>query len=57
MNGIPIDLKGLKNADVLNGAKYIDDVVDEQIQKMTEDMSEAERNSTYLNVNLIYGGD
>lgn len=29
------------------------DAVDEQIPKMAEDMYEAERNSTYLNVNLI----
>lgn len=31
--------------------------VDAQIQKMSESMSEAEKNTTYLNVNLIYNGE
>lgn len=31
--------------------------VDAQIQKMAESMSEAEKNTTYLNVNLIFKGE
>ncbi len=45
------------NSSIGSQWRYRIDAVDEQIQKMAEDMSEAERNSTYLNVNLIYGGD
>lgn len=37
--------------------RYRIDDVDAQIQKMAESMSEAERNSTYLNINMIYKGD
>lgn len=45
------------NSSIGSQWRYRIDDVDAQIQKMSESMSEAERNSTYLNVNLIYKGD
>ena len=37
--------------------RYRIDAVDEQIQRMVEGMTEAQRKSTYLNVNLTYKGE
>ncbi len=45
------------NSSIGSQWRYRIDAVDEQIQKVTEGMSEAERNSTYLNVNLTYKGE
>lgn len=45
------------NSSIGSQWRYRIDDVDAQIQEMAESMSEAERNSTYLNVNLIYKGD
>ena len=45
------------NSSIGSQWRYRIDDVDAQIQKMAESMSEAEKNSTYLNVNLIYKGD
>ena len=42
------------NSSIGSQWRYRIDAVDEQIQKMAENMTEAERNSTYLNVNLTY---
>lgn len=36
--------------------KYRIDSVDEQVRSFATTMTEEERNSTYLNVKLIYGG-
>jgi hypothetical protein len=45
------------NASIGSQWRYRIDDVDAQIQKMADSMSEAEKNSTYLNVNLTYKGD
>ena len=45
------------NSSIGSQWRYRIDDVDAQIQKIAENMSEAEKNSTYLNVNLIYKGD
>ena len=45
------------NSSIGSQWRYRIDDIDAQIQKMAESMSEAEKNSTYLNVNLIYKGD
>ena len=45
------------NSSIGSQWRYRIDDVDAQIKKMVESMSEAEKNSTYLNVNLIYKGD
>ncbi len=45
------------NSSIGSQWRYRIDAVDEQIQKVAEGMSEAERNSTYLNVNLTYIGE
>lgn len=45
------------NSSIGSQWRYRIDDVDAQIQKMSESMSEAERNSTYLNVNFIYKGE
>ncbi len=48
--------KGI-NSSIGSQWRYRIDEVDAQIQKLAESMSEAERNSTYLNVNLTYKGE
>ncbi len=45
--------KGI-NSSIGSQWKYRIDAVDEQIKKLTEYMTDAERNSTYLNVKLTY---
>lgn len=45
------------NSSIGSQWRYRIDVVDEQIQKAAKGMSEAERKSTYLNVNLTYKGE
>ena len=45
------------NSSIGSQWRYRIDAVDEQIQKVAKGMSKAERNSTYLNVNLTYIGE
>ena len=45
------------NSSIGSQWRYRIDDVDVRIQQMAESMSEAEKNSTYLNVNLVYKGD
>ena len=45
------------NSSIGSQWRYRIDDVDAQIQKVAESMSEAEKNSTYLNVNLTYKGE
>ena len=45
------------NSSIGSQWRYRIDAVDEQIKKMVEGMSETERKSTYLNVNLTYKGE
>lgn len=42
------------NSSIGSQWRYRIDVIDENIQKIAETMSEVERKSTYLNVNLTY---
>ncbi|MFL0253346.1 polymorphic toxin type 15 domain-containing protein [Clostridium neuense] len=42
------------NSSIGSQWKYRIDAVDEQIQAMANNMTDAERKSTYLNVKLIY---
>ena len=45
------------NSSIGSQWRYRIDDVDAQIKKMAESMFEAEKNSTYLNVKLVYKGD
>ena len=45
------------NSTICSQWRYRIDGVDAQIKKMAESMSEAEKNSTYLNVKLAHKGD
>lgn len=45
------------NSSIGSQWRYRIDAVDSQVEKMAENMSEVERNSTYLNVNLTYEGE
>ena len=45
------------NSSIGSQWRYRIDGVDAQIKKMAESMSEAEKNSTYLNVKLAHKGD
>lgn len=45
------------NSSIGSQWRYRIDVVDEQIQRMAENMTAIEKNSTYLNVKLTYKGE
>ncbi len=45
------------NSSIGSQWRYRIDAVDSQVEKMAGNMSEVERNSTYLNVNLTYEGE